>query len=241
MDTRTVYGKTIIVDLPDRNVSDENNLSNDKHPSFRENNLEVLTYKTDSEDEVKPNEEIISEIDFPDPSDTVPPGALSLGVSSYVVIRMAAIMKETAFFNKAPNSQIPTERGMKKQSRGTIVEKTGTIDGVKLPLVSWRQPLSTAELFELLVENEDVVPDCIYITPPDNQGWESDEDSGDEDCNDPNRLNSRQLQADAETNLVDDTKNESYLARRNDICSDAEVYYPEDDKGCQARYRYLVY
>ncbi|KAF2893936.1 hypothetical protein ILUMI_12238 [Ignelater luminosus] len=68
----------------------------------------------------------------------------------------------------------------------------------------WRQPLSTAELLELLEENEDVVPDCIYITPPDNQGWESDEDSGDEDCNDPNRLNSRQLQADAETNLLDD-------------------------------------
>ncbi|KAF2888976.1 hypothetical protein ILUMI_17197, partial [Ignelater luminosus] len=68
----------------------------------------------------------------------------------------------------------------------------------------WRQPLSTAELLELLEENEDVVPDCIYITPPGNQGWESDEDSGDEDCNDPNRLNSRQLQADAETKLVDD-------------------------------------
>ncbi|KAF2896279.1 hypothetical protein ILUMI_09896, partial [Ignelater luminosus] len=68
----------------------------------------------------------------------------------------------------------------------------------------WRQPLSTVELLELLEENEDVVSDCIYITPPDNQGWESDEDSGDEDCNDPNRLNSRQLQADAETNLVDD-------------------------------------
>ncbi|KAF2890837.1 hypothetical protein ILUMI_15336 [Ignelater luminosus] len=68
----------------------------------------------------------------------------------------------------------------------------------------WRQPLSTADLLELLEENEDVVPDCMYITPPDNQGWESDEDSGDEDCNDPNRLNSRQLQADAETNLVDD-------------------------------------
>ncbi|KAF2901514.1 hypothetical protein ILUMI_04672 [Ignelater luminosus] len=68
----------------------------------------------------------------------------------------------------------------------------------------WRQPLSTADLLELLEENENVVPDCIYITPPGNQGWESDEDSGDEDCNDPNRLNSRQLQADAETNLVDD-------------------------------------
>ncbi|KAF2902818.1 hypothetical protein ILUMI_03366 [Ignelater luminosus] len=53
----------------------------------------------------------------------------------------------------------------------------------------WRQPLSTADLLELLEENENVVPDCIYITPPDNQGWKSDEDSGDEDCNDPNRLN----------------------------------------------------
>ncbi|KAF2888614.1 hypothetical protein ILUMI_17559 [Ignelater luminosus] len=68
----------------------------------------------------------------------------------------------------------------------------------------WRQPLSTADLLELLEENANVVSDCIYITPPGNQGWESDEDSGDEDCNDPNRLNSRQLQADAETNLVDD-------------------------------------
>ncbi|KAF2897892.1 hypothetical protein ILUMI_08284 [Ignelater luminosus] len=87
----------------------------------------------------------------------------------------------------------PPEDGEQARPTAWIQENTGK-----------RQPLSTAELLELLEENEDVVPDCIYITPPDNQGWESDEDSGDEDCNDPNRLNSRQLQADAETNLVDD-------------------------------------
>ncbi|KAF2883577.1 hypothetical protein ILUMI_22595 [Ignelater luminosus] len=37
----------------------------------------------------------------------------------------------------------------------------------------WKQSVSTAELLELLEENEDVAPDCIYITPPDNQGWQN--------------------------------------------------------------------
>ncbi|KAF2879463.1 hypothetical protein ILUMI_26710, partial [Ignelater luminosus] len=46
---------------------------------------------------------------------------------------------------------------------------------------AWIQENTAQQLLELLEENEDVVPDCIYITPPDNQGWESDEDSGDED------------------------------------------------------------
>lgn len=53
----------------------------------------------------------------------------------------------------------------------------------------------------------DPVPDTIYITPPDDNGFDSNEDSGDEDCNDPNRLNSMQLQAQAETNIEEENGN----------------------------------
>lgn len=62
--------------------------------------------------------------------------------------------------------------------------------------------MTTAELLDEIekLTDDDPIPDAIYITPPDDNGFESNEDSGDEDCNDPNRLNSKQLQAPAETN-----------------------------------------
>lgn len=62
-----------------------------------------------------------------------------------------------------------------------------------------KRPLTAAELLEE-IENitNGVAPDDIYIFPPEDHGWETDGDSGDEDCNDPNRLNSNQLQSQAE-------------------------------------------
>lgn len=64
--------------------------------------------------------------------------------------------------------------------------------------------MNTAELLLLKIEQldqADEVPDYIYITAPDRQMGESDKDSGNEDCDDPNRLNAKQMLAEAETNL----------------------------------------
>nr|XP_023013132.1 uncharacterized protein LOC111503137 [Leptinotarsa decemlineata] len=92
----------------------------------------------------------------------------------------------------------------------------------------WKTPLTTADLLdeiERLDEDDPNIPDDIYITPPDDNDFESAEDSGDEDCNDPNRLNPRQLQAEAESNKLEEDNSdnekktqlqeESGLSRKN--------------------------
>lgn len=57
------------------------------------------------------------------------------------------------------------------------------------------RPLTTAEILEEIekIEAQDV-PDDIFISPPENEGDETDCDSGDEVCNDPDKLNRNQLQ-----------------------------------------------
>lgn len=100
-------------------------------------------------------------------SNTFPDGAPDLGVSANVVTRLTSSvpkhMNHKIFFdnwfnspnlqvylyqngllplgtvrlNRVPNSNMPTPKVLKKQGRGTIVEKIATIDGVKLSLVSW--------------------------------------------------------------------------------------------------------
>lgn len=47
------------------------------------------------------------------------------------------------------------------------------------------------------LEEDVIIPDGIVLLPPD-EGEDSAEDSGDEECNDPDRLGSAQLNAEAE-------------------------------------------
>jgi len=43
----------------------------------------------------------------------------------------------TIRINRVPNSKMPTEKELKSQGRGSMVEKVAIIDGVQLGLVSW--------------------------------------------------------------------------------------------------------
>ncbi|XP_046393736.1 uncharacterized protein LOC124161457 [Ischnura elegans] len=64
--------------------------------------------------------------------------------------------------------------------------------------------LTTAEIIEECERlSEDDIPDSIYILPPIQTCDETDEDSGDEDDFDPNRLNRNQLTAPAEVRFSD--------------------------------------
>ncbi|XP_046386898.1 uncharacterized protein LOC124156401 [Ischnura elegans] len=66
-----------------------------------------------------------------------------------------------------------------------------------------RKQLTTTEILHELEElDEKGVKDevYIYITPPED-GNETCEDSGDEECNDPDRLCGRQLQAEGDFNI----------------------------------------
>ncbi|XP_008552076.1 piggyBac transposable element-derived protein 3-like [Microplitis demolitor] len=98
-----------------------------------------------------------------DQSNTFPSDAPDLGVSSNVVTRLASIVPKhqnhklwfnnpnlqvylfqngilplgTVRLNRVSNSNIPTEKDLKKKGRGSMEEKTAVIDGVKLSLVSW--------------------------------------------------------------------------------------------------------
>lgn len=50
-----------------------------------------------------------------------------------------------------------------------------------------------------MIEDDDVTQVDVYIQPPEQgPGDDTDADSGEEDCNNPNRLSRRQLQAPAE-------------------------------------------
>ncbi|GLV37483.1 hypothetical protein CBL_10551 [Carabus blaptoides fortunei] len=63
----------------------------------------------------------------------------------------------------------------------------------------WARPLATHELLseiENLSANQHKNLDVIF-TPPNDEGLETEEDSGGEECSDPNRLNPRQLGAEA--------------------------------------------
>ncbi|KAJ8971569.1 hypothetical protein NQ314_000623 [Rhamnusium bicolor] len=70
----------------------------------------------------------------------------------------------------------------------------------------WKRPLTAAELIEEIenIDDDDVVPDGIVIMPPDDFGYNTDCDSGDEECNNPDNLNYRQLAAEAEFYFKDD-------------------------------------
>lgn len=102
-----------------------------------------------------------------DQSNTFPSDAPDLGVSSNVVTRLASTVPKhqnhklffdnwfnspnlqvylfkngilplgTVRLNRVPNSNMPTEKELKKKGRGSMEEKTAEIDGVKLSLVSW--------------------------------------------------------------------------------------------------------
>ena len=48
------------------------------------------------------------------------------------------------------------------------------------------------------VDNVEILPEGVYITPPENDGENTDCDSGDEEDTDPNHLSSRQLRAEEE-------------------------------------------
>jgi hypothetical protein len=73
---------------------------------------------------------------------------------------------------------------------------------------SKKKPLTAAELLEEIekLSNHDPVPNAIYMTPLDDNRFKSNEDSGAEGCNDPNRLNPKQLQAQAET-ITEENRN----------------------------------
>ncbi|GBP74879.1 PiggyBac transposable element-derived protein 3 [Eumeta japonica] len=100
-------------------------------------------------------------------SDSFPSDAPNLGVSSNVVTRLTSTVPKhqnykicfdnwfnspnlqvylfqngllplgTVRLNRVPNSDMPTEKELKKNGRGSMVEKTAVIDNVKLSLVSW--------------------------------------------------------------------------------------------------------
>lgn len=101
---------------------------------------------------------------------------------------------------------------------------------------SRKKPLTTAELLDEIEKLSDgePVPDTIYITPPDDNGFDSNEDSGDEDCNDPNRLNSKQLQAQAETNM------EEEISDNEDTEDSNEVAEPEERQKKSQKKRHWV-
>ncbi|RZB49910.1 hypothetical protein BDFB_006593 [Asbolus verrucosus] len=62
------------------------------------------------------------------------------------------------------------------------------------------RPQTTHELLSELenITDEDPNQYDVYITPPNDERNVTDEDSGEEYCNDPDRLNKNQLMADAE-------------------------------------------
>lgn len=100
-------------------------------------------------------------------SDSFPLDAPDLGVSSNVVTRLTSTVPRhqnykicfdnwfnspkhqvylfqngllplgTVRLNRVPNSNMPTEKELKKNGRGSMAEKTAIIDNVKLSLVSW--------------------------------------------------------------------------------------------------------
>lgn len=72
------------------------------------------------------------------------------------------------------------------------------------------RPLTTAEILEDIekIETEEDLPDDIFISPPNDKGDETDCDSGDEDCNDPDKLNRNQLQATAEVGFRNEERQE---------------------------------
>ncbi|KAI4454453.1 transposase is4 [Holotrichia oblita] len=71
-------------------------------------------------------------------------------------------------------------------------------------LVLRKKSLTTPVLLEEIekLDESDAVPHSIYISPPDDHGFETATDSGDKDCNDPDRLNAKQLLSQAGTNVM---------------------------------------
>ena len=67
------------------------------------------------------------------------------------------------------------------------------------------KPLSITELLETIeqLDEDDSALNNIYVTPPNDDGEESAKDSGEEDCRDPDRLSSWQLQSEEEFGFID--------------------------------------
>lgn len=68
----------------------------------------------------------------------------------------------TVRLNRVPNSNMPTAAQMKKLGRGSMEEKTATIDNVKLSLVSWfdNKPVN---LLSAYVGSEPITKRCRYV------------------------------------------------------------------------------
>ncbi|KAF2902633.1 hypothetical protein ILUMI_03555 [Ignelater luminosus] len=68
-----------------------------------------------------------------------------------------------------------------------------------------KRPLTVHELLAELenIEDDNHYKYDVYITPPTDAGNDTDEDSGEEDCQDPDRLNHNQLDAEAELYIND--------------------------------------
>lgn len=86
---------------------------------------------------------------------------------------------------------------------------------LNLILSCTKKPLTTAEILEEIekLDGNSPSPGDVYITPPTDNGNDTDADSGDEDCNDPDRLNKNQLQAETEVADVSSfviTEDETY-------------------------------
>ncbi|KAF2891197.1 hypothetical protein ILUMI_14976, partial [Ignelater luminosus] len=68
-----------------------------------------------------------------------------------------------------------------------------------------KRPLTVHDLLSELenIEDDNHYKYDVYITPPTDAGNDADEDSGEEDCQDPDRLNRNQLDAEAELYIND--------------------------------------
>ncbi|KAG5884991.1 hypothetical protein JTB14_031228 [Gonioctena quinquepunctata] len=71
-----------------------------------------------------------------------------------------------------------------------------------------KKPLTTVELLDEIekLDEGDVLPPNIYISPPVGDGIETDEVSGEGDVNDPDRLSGHQLQAATEVDITEDVQ-----------------------------------
>lgn len=83
----------------------------------------------------------------------------------------------------------------------------------------------------MLEELENVEQDShfkydVFITPPADIGNDTDEDSGDDDCNDPNTLNRNQLEAEAELYINNEPVSLD-ISNDNINCNDSNSFIDE--------------
>lgn len=68
----------------------------------------------------------------------------------------------TVGLNRVPNSEMPTEKDLKKLGRGSTQEKTAVIDEVKLSLVTWFDN-NPVNLLSAYVGSQPVTSECHYF------------------------------------------------------------------------------